>query len=128
MKLCPPEEMIWSKAMIMERERYDGADVAHLFRHCSGLLNWERLVRRFGGNWRVLLSHLILFGFIYPGERALIPAAVMRELLNRLLAELDVPRRATARCARARCCRARSTWSTSTSGVTRMRASSRAAT
>ena len=72
-KLCPAEEMIWSKALIMERERYDGADVAHLFRHCSGLLNWERLVRRFGANWRVLLSHLVLFGFIYPGERALIP-------------------------------------------------------
>src|SRR5688572_32954740 len=83
-KLCPPEEMVWSKGMIMERERYDGADVAHLFRHCSGLLNWERLVRRFGPNWRVLLSHLILFGFIYPGERALIPAAVMRDLMNRL--------------------------------------------
>ena len=36
-KLVPAEEMIWSKAMIMERERYDGADVAHLLRHCSGL-------------------------------------------------------------------------------------------
>jgi hypothetical protein len=36
-KLCPAEEMIWSKALIMERERYDGADVAHLFRHCSGI-------------------------------------------------------------------------------------------
>ena len=97
-KLCPPEEMIWSKALIMERERYDGADVAHLFRHCSGLLNWERLVTRFGAHWRVLLSHLILFGFIYPGERALIPAAVMREMLNRLLAELDVPTRDSKVC------------------------------
>jgi hypothetical protein len=97
-KLAPPEEMIWSKALIMERERYDGADVAHLFRHCSGLLNWERLVRRFGANWRVLLSHLILFGFIYPGERALIPSATMKELLNRLLAELDVPTRDSKVC------------------------------
>jgi hypothetical protein len=25
--LCPPEEMIWSKAFVMERERFDGADV-----------------------------------------------------------------------------------------------------
>ena len=97
-KLCPAEEMIWSKAMIMERERYDGADVAHLFRHCSGLLNWERLVRRFGANWRVLLSHLVLFGFIYPGERALIPSAVMKDLVNRLLAELDVPTRDSKVC------------------------------
>jgi hypothetical protein len=97
-KLCPAEEMVWSKGMIMERERYDGADVAHLFRHCSGLLNWERMVRRFGSNWRILLSHLILFGFIYPGERALIPSAVMKELVNRLLAELDVPTRDSKVC------------------------------
>jgi hypothetical protein len=97
-KLCPPEEMIWSKGMIMERERYDGADVAHLLRHCSGLVNWERLVRRYGSHWRVLLSHLILFGFIYPGERALVPSAVVKELVNRLLAELDVPTRDSKVC------------------------------
>ena len=97
-KLAPPEEMIWSKAMIMERERFDGADVAHILRHCSGLLNWERLVRRFGTNWRVLLSHLVLFGFIYPGERALIPSATMKELVNRLLAEGDVPTRDSKVC------------------------------
>ena len=97
-KLCPPEEMIWSKALIMERERYDGADVAHLFRHCSGLLNWDRLLRRFGPNWRVLLSHLILFGFIYPGERALIPASVMKDLVAHLAAELDVPTRDSKVC------------------------------
>jgi hypothetical protein len=97
-KLCPPEEMIWSKSFIMERERYDGADVAHLLRHCSGLLNWDRLLRRFGPHWRVLLSHLVLFGFIYPGERALIPASVMRDLMNRLLAELEVPTRDSKVC------------------------------
>jgi hypothetical protein len=97
-KLCPAEEMVWSKAFIQERERYDGADVAHLFRHCSGLLNWERLVRRFDGNWRVLLSHIVLFGFIYPGERALIPAAVLKDLIGRLQAELDVPTRDSKVC------------------------------
>jgi hypothetical protein len=97
-KLCPAEEMIWSKALIMERERFDGADVAHLLRHCSGLVNWNRLLNRFGPNWRVLLSHLILFGFIYPGERALIPQHVLRELINRLVAELDVPTRDSKVC------------------------------
>ena len=97
-KLCPAEEMIWSKAFIMERERYDGADVAHLFRHCSGLLNWDRLLSRFNGHWRVLLSHLVLFGFIYPGERALIPAGVMKDLMNRLMAELEVPTRDSKVC------------------------------
>jgi hypothetical protein len=90
--------MIWSKSLIMERERYDGADVAHLLRHCSGMLHWDRLLRRFGDHWRVLLSHLVLFGFIYPGERALVPAAVMKELVGRLLADLDVPTRDSKVC------------------------------
>lgn len=30
--LCPSEEGIWARAFVMERERYDGADVAHLLR------------------------------------------------------------------------------------------------
>jgi hypothetical protein len=89
--LCPPEEMIWSKAFIMERERYDGADVAHLLLACGPRLDWRRLLQRFGRRWRVLLSHLILFGFIYPGERAMIPGAVMRELLRRLRRERHRP-------------------------------------
>ena len=90
-KLCPPEEIIWSKAFVMERERYDGADVAHLLRARGKNLNWSRLLRRFGPHWRVLLSHLILFGFIYPAERSKIPTPVMKELLNRLQSEISSP-------------------------------------
>ncbi len=66
-KLCAPEEMIWMKAYIMERERFDGADIAHILRCCASDIDWPHLVRRFGPDWRVLLSHLVLFGYIYPG-------------------------------------------------------------
>jgi Nucleotidyl transferase of unknown function (DUF2204) len=94
-QLIPPEEMIWSKAFVMERERYDGADVAHILRACADTLDWPRLLQRFGANWRVLLHHLVLFGFIYPSERARVPAAVMHELMGRLDTELtrSVPER-----------------------------------
>ena len=34
-RLSPAEEMIWSKAFIMERERFDGADVLHLLLRCG---------------------------------------------------------------------------------------------
>jgi hypothetical protein len=90
-RLIPAEEMIWSKAFIMERERYDGADVAHILRACADGLDWPRLLRRFGAGWRVLLQHLVLFGFIYPCERSRVPAAVMRELVGRLDGELTRP-------------------------------------
>lgn len=88
---CPPEEMIWAKAFVMERERYDGADVAHLIRACAAGLDWRRLLERFGPHWRVLLSHLILFGYIYPSERSLVPSPVMGFLLDQLQIEKGEP-------------------------------------
>jgi len=81
---CPPEEMIWSKAFVMERERYDGGDIAHLLLQCGALLDWPRLLSRFGTHWRVLLSHLVLFGYIYPSQRSQVPGHVLCELLRRL--------------------------------------------
>lgn len=87
-KLCPPEEIIWTKAFVQERERYDGADIAHLVRAWSENMDWKRLVRRFGPYWRVLFGHLVLFGFVYPGERDRVPAWVMNELMGRLQREM----------------------------------------
>jgi hypothetical protein len=90
-RLVPAEEMVWSKAFIQERERFDGADVAHLLRASGEGLDWQRLVRRFGPHWRVLLQHLVLFGFIYPADRKTVPAWVLRHLIQRLESTLDGP-------------------------------------
>lgn len=89
--LIPPEEMIWSKAWVQERERYDGADVMHLLRATASRLDWERLLRRFGARWRVLLSYTVLFGFVYPGMRQQVPDWVQRLLLEHLQTELSGP-------------------------------------
>lgn len=90
-KICPVEETIWSKAFIMERERFDGADVAHLILTCGQKMDWPRLASRFTPHWRLLLCHLVLFGFIYPTHRDLVPTQVMDELLNKLKDELNEP-------------------------------------
>jgi hypothetical protein len=87
MKLCPAEETIWQKAFILERDRCDVADVAHLLRHCGAQLDWHRLVRRFADRWRVLLAQVVLFDFIYPGHRAAVPDWIRSELLQRMQAE-----------------------------------------
>jgi len=86
-RLCAPEEILWMKAYIMERERFDGADVAHLIECCAEQIDWEHLLRRFGPDWRILLSHLILFGFIYPGELKRIPDDILARLIDRLRRE-----------------------------------------
>ncbi len=89
-KLCAPEEMIWMKAYIMERERFDGADIAHILRSCAQKIEWPHLVRRFGPDWRVLLAHLVLFGYIYPSERTKIPTAIVDDLIERLQKEMVI--------------------------------------
>lgn len=97
-RLVPAEEMIWQKAFIMERERFDGADVAHLLHARARRLNWVRLLQRFGSHWRVLLSHIVLFEFIFPGERAAIPDWVTDELTRRLQSERVAVRNARRLC------------------------------
>ncbi len=87
-RLCAPEEMIWSKAFIMERERYDGSDVNHLLHECGPRLDWDRLVARFGTHWRVLLAHLIMFSYAYP-EPDRVPRRVLEELLARAAVDRD---------------------------------------
>lgn len=88
-RLVPAEEMIWSKAFVMERDRYDGADIAHLLHARSDSLDWGRLLWRFDRHWRVLFSHLVLFGFVYPRRRLQIPHWLMRELIQRLGMEMQ---------------------------------------
>ncbi len=86
-ELIPPEEMIWSKGLIMERERFDGADVAHVIRAVGDRLDWHRLLERYGKYWRVLYAHIVLFGFIYPGDRGKVPGWVIDELTERVRGE-----------------------------------------
>jgi len=87
------EDSMLSKAFIMERERFDGADIAHLLQANAERVNWAKLVDRFGANWRILLAHLTMFGFIYPGERHRIPQWVMHKLMARLAEETRQPPR-----------------------------------
>lgn len=81
-RLAPAEETLWSKASVMDRDRFDGADVLHLLLKCGADLDWERLLNRFAGHERVLLAHLILFDYAYPSERAQLPGWVMERLLT----------------------------------------------
>jgi Nucleotidyl transferase of unknown function (DUF2204) len=89
--LIPAEEMIWQKAYIMERERFDGADIAHLLLARGRQFDWDRLLDRFGSHWPVLYVHLVLFGFIYPGNRDCVPERVLRTLTDRLREPVDEP-------------------------------------
>lgn len=81
--VAPPEEMIWSKAFVCERERYDGADLNHIVLACGKELDWGHLLYRFNAHWPVLFSHLLMYRFSYPGRQDHVPEWVWQELLRR---------------------------------------------
>ena len=117
--IAPAEETLWSKAFVMERERFDGADVAHIILACGERLDWRRLVERFGPHWRVLLAHLVLFGFIYPSARSRVPVWRHGGAAGPAGTEADAPM-PPSRSATARCSPGRSTWATCSAAISGM--------
>ncbi len=81
--VAPPEEVIWSKAFVCERERFDGADINHLILARGKQMDWEHMLWRFGDHWEVLHAHLVFYRFSYPGQRDHVPQWVWEELLSR---------------------------------------------
>lgn len=90
-KIVPCEELLWQKSFIMERERFDGADIMHLLRARSHQLAWERLTARFGDRWPLLYTYLIFFSFVYPSDAGRLPAAVLDDFAARHAAMRSAP-------------------------------------
>ncbi|MCP3102114.1 nucleotidyltransferase family protein [Myxococcus sp. K15C18031901] len=82
-RVPPAEEIFWSKAFVLERERFDGHELTHLLLKMGPTFDWQRLLHRFDRYWEVLLSHLLFFRFAYPSDRAIVPDWLMTELLSR---------------------------------------------
>ena len=97
--IVPAEEMIWQKAYIQERERFDGADIHHLLRCRGAQLDWTHLLDRFGDHWPVLLVHLVTFRFSFACVKEQGPSWVMKELTSRLARQEEekAPRRRICR-------------------------------
>src|SRR6476660_2745630 len=85
-KIVPCEELLWQKAFIMERERFDGADIVHMLRARGPSLDWDRVLARFAAHRPLLHTYLLFFHFVYPSEIQSIPASVLDELAQRLSA------------------------------------------
>jgi hypothetical protein len=87
-RVAPPEELIWHRLFVSERHRTDTADILHLLFIRGDELDWERILRRTGDDWRLLLAQVHLYDYVYPGHRARIPTWVRQELLERAFEEM----------------------------------------
>jgi len=77
------EELIASKLFVTRRERFDGADIAHVIYGTRGKLDWDRVLRLAGENWEMLFWALVLFRYVYPGQTQFVPFDLWRDLLRR---------------------------------------------
>lgn len=90
-KILPTEEMLWSKAYVHNRLKYDGADISHLILKQGKHMDWKRILRRMEAHWEILLAHILNYRFIYPSERDNIPRWLLTELVQRLAEQLTNP-------------------------------------
>jgi hypothetical protein len=64
------------------------ADILHLILTQGDVMDWDRVVKRVGPHWPLLLAQLQLFHYVYPGFRSRVPRAVLEGLLDRARAEI----------------------------------------
>jgi hypothetical protein len=90
--LVAPEELIWCKIYVQNRERFDGADVNHLLLKTGKHLDWKRLLFHMEQHWHLLLAQLIIFQFVYPAEyHEIIPKWLFDDLMSRAHEQYDLP-------------------------------------
>ncbi len=90
-RVLSPEELVASKLFVAKRERFDGADIAHVIYGTYPTFDWDRELKLAGEHWEMLLWALLLFRYIYPSETHYVPAAVWRELLQRFESRIANP-------------------------------------
>jgi hypothetical protein len=90
-RLIPIEEMIASIVYVAERRRFDGGEVIHLIKCSQGKLDWQRIIDRLGEHRELLLWHLILFDFVYPGDSRYLPKDLMVQLFEERRQEWSKP-------------------------------------
>lgn len=90
-RVAPVEDMIWIKAYVAHRERFDGADIVHMIRACHESIDWMYLLQRFDPGWQLLMFYVNLYQFIYPSEKSDFPVWFLRELGSHLLHQWNQP-------------------------------------
>ncbi len=72
--LLAPEEVLWSKVHVMQRDRCDWPDLLNLLYTQGPLLHWSRLLTLLAGDERLLGALLQLFAWVAPARAQQLPA------------------------------------------------------
>jgi len=92
-RILSPEDLVWCKIYVQNRERFDGADINHLLLKQGRHFNWDRLAARMEQHWHLLLSQLLSFQFVYPTDyQDIIPRWLFDELIRKANEQYELPR------------------------------------
>ena len=90
-RVLAPEELVASKVFVARRERFDGADIAHVIYGTYRSFDFQRALELVGEHWEMLLWSLVLFRYAYPGQSHYVPGEIWQELLGRFEREIRNP-------------------------------------
>jgi hypothetical protein len=90
-RIISVEDLLGSKLFVIRRERFDGADIAHIIYRTQGKLDWNRVLELAGDHWEIVLWALVLFRYIYPAQTHYVPPALWQDLLARYMHEVQHP-------------------------------------
>jgi hypothetical protein len=78
LKVIPPEEMLWQKTYVLQRDRCDWPDIINILYVSGDKLDWEHLVNRAQQDERLLYGILHVFDWLCPERAAKLPDFVRR--------------------------------------------------
>jgi len=78
--LVPPEETLWTKLYVLQRERCDWPDALNLIGALGPELDWPRLLERMGDDKPLLAAAVSVFGWVCPPRAQALPHFVWKSL------------------------------------------------
>jgi len=90
--VTPAEEALLSKMFVGFRNRWDASDILHIIYATGGNLDWDRIMKKAGDHWLLLMSYLNLYLYAYPSHAHYVPETVWQELIHRLTTEVKESR------------------------------------
>lgn len=71
--VVPPEELIWSKLYVLQKDRSDWPDILNILDATGPFLNWRRLASRLAADAPLLSGVLLVYRWLSPEGAARLP-------------------------------------------------------
>jgi Uncharacterised nucleotidyltransferase len=78
--LVPPEELLWCKLYVIQRDRCDWTDIFNLVHEYGPQMDWPRLIRRIQEDVPLLQAMLTAYGWLCPTDVKNLPPSLPRRL------------------------------------------------